>query len=103
MHTLMIRKSDNVVAAFMSTETTAENMLGQASSDEYIVCHVEKELIPPGALIGATVQVVDGKVTKISSPTIPTVQTDTSKIDYAAAKTDSERIAVIARKLGLEG
>jgi hypothetical protein len=94
MNTVMIRKSDGVVVAFMSTATTAENMLGNASPNEYDVLCTEE-----APIIGAIAEITAGEITNLTPPTPPPV-IDYKEL-YAAAKADSERIAIIAQKLGL--
>ena len=90
----MIRKSDGVIVAHMSTETTAANMLGNASPNEYDVLYTDK--LP---IVGGVASISEGTVMDITPPT-QKVETDYKAL-YAAAKTDSERIAIIAQKLGL--
>ncbi|MDD5220408.1 MAG: hypothetical protein PHV11_07570 [Candidatus Bipolaricaulis sp.] len=94
MNTVMIRKSDNAVVAFMSTETTVENMLGNASESEYAVLFTDK--LP---IVGGVASISEGTVMDITPPT-QKVETDYKAL-YAAAETNSERIAIIAQKLGL--
>ena len=93
----MIRKSDGVIVAHMSTETTAANMLGNASAADYEVVQVEDSLVKGQPIVGATVTLVDSQVTKVTASAEVTPPTDYK----AAAKTDSERIAIIAQKNGL--
>ena len=96
----MLRKSDSSIVAYMSTETTKVNMLGNASESEYDVLLVEGSLVKGQPIVGATVTLVDGQVTKVTAAAEVTSQIDYKAI-YAAAKADSERIAIIAQKLGL--
>ncbi len=96
----MIRKSDNSIVAYMSTETTAENMLGNASAADYEVIQVEDSMVKGQPIVGATVTLVDGQVTKVTAAAEVTSQIDYKAI-YAAAKADSDRIAILAQKAGL--
>jgi len=96
----MIRKSDGVIVAYMSTSTTAENMLGNASAADYEVVQVEDNLVKVQPIVEATVTLVDSQVTKVTAAAEVSPPTDYKAI-YAAAKADSERIAIIAKKLGL--
>jgi len=96
----MIRKSDNSIVAYMSTETTAENMLGNASAADYEVIQVEDSMVKGQPIVGATVTLVGTQAAKVTASAEVSPPTDYKAI-YAAAKADSERIAIIAQKLGL--
>jgi hypothetical protein len=98
MWTLIIKKADSTVAGFMSAETTREN-LGDYPEDMYDLYLVHDSLVPKGDLMGAAAGIVHDKIAKITLPA-PQPVTDPKAI-YAAAKTDSERIAIIAQQLGL--
>jgi hypothetical protein len=96
----MIRKSDNSIVAYMSTETTAENMLGNASAADYEVIQVEDSMVKGQPIVGATVTLVGTPAATVTASAEVSPPTDYKAI-YAAAKADSERIAIIAQKLGL--
>ena len=84
----------------MSTVTTAENMLGKAPAADYEVMQVEDNLVKGQPIVGATVTMVDNQISKVTAAAEVSPPTDYKAI-YAAAKADSERIAIIAQKLGL--
>ena len=98
MWTLIIKKADSTVAGFMSAETTREN-LGDYPEADFDIKYVEDSAIPATPLLGATISDLEGTV-KITA-SVNVVQEINWKTEYTAAKTDSERIAIIAKKLGL--
>ena len=98
MWTLAVKKSDGTVHGYMSTETTRKN-LGDYPEADFDIYEVPDQ-IAKGVSVGSTVDISGGQIIKVTA----LIKTDPNaawKAKYAAAKADSERIAIIAQKLGL--
>jgi hypothetical protein len=102
MWTLIVKKTDNSIAGYMSTVTTRDN-LGDYPEADYDLKYIEDSLIPSGPILGAIVAPNKGGLITITpSVAMPAKSQPDWKELYELAKTDSERIAIIAQKLGLK-